>query len=391
MKRLLSTTMLALMSAACMFAQKPFKMEGKIEGEKINTKYYIQVGCEGGYGVYEQEEEIEVKNGKFKYSTQISSIVPAWLKKESGDNVPHMTIYLVPDEKLKLTVKDDEYFYDGTKVYKEMNDADIFVTAITKDLKSFNETAYAELMNTTEDRKETVRDSLTKIIIQKSNARRMSIKEYRKQHLDSEGALIYLSDYDDVEEMYSDLWLKDKNRDDSDFLKKNRVGAYLHSRIDYIIAMRKFRQEQDSIEQAKLDAMNNAPAPDFTLNDINGNPLTLSSLQGKYVILDFWGSWCSWCIKGIPDMKKYYEKYAGKFEILGIDCGDSEQAWKNAVKKHGIPWLHVYNPDSSTLTKDYNITGFPTKIIIDPKGNINKVIVGEDPAFYDYLDELFGK
>ena len=46
-------------------------------------------------------------------------------------------------------------------------------------------------------------------------------------------------------------------------------------------------------------------APDFTLNDINGNPLTLSSLRGKYVILDFWGSWCGWCIKGIPQMKEY--------------------------------------------------------------------------------------
>ena len=60
-------------------------------------------------------------------------------------------------------------------------------------------------------------------------------------------------------------------------------------------------------------------APDFTLNDLNGKPLTLSSLRGKYVILDFWGSWCGWCIKGIPQMKEYYQKYAGKFEILGID------------------------------------------------------------------------
>ena len=71
-------------------------------------------------------------------------------------------------------------------------------------------------------------------------------------------------------------------------------------------------------------------APDFTLNDLNGKPLTLSSLRGKYVILDFWGSWCGWCIKGIPQMKEYYQKYAGKFEILGIDCNDTEEKWKGA-------------------------------------------------------------
>ena len=101
-------------------------------------------------------------------------------------------------------------------------------------------------------------------------------------------------------------------------------------------------------------------APDFTLNDINGKPLALSSLRGKYVILDFWGSWCVWCIRGIPNMKEYYNKYKGKFEILGIDCNDSEQEWKDAVKKHELPWLHVYNTPDSQLLKTYNIAEFYT-------------------------------
>ena len=130
-------------------------------------------------------------------------------------------------------------------------------------------------------------------------------------------------------------------------------------------------------------------APDFTLNDLNGKPLTLSSLRGKYVILDFWGSWCGWCIKGIPQMKEYYQKYAGKFEILGIDCNDTDQKWRDAVKKYELPWLHVYNPKTSSVLKDYGIQGFPTKIIVGPDGKIVKTIVGEDPAFYTLLDELF--
>ncbi len=130
-------------------------------------------------------------------------------------------------------------------------------------------------------------------------------------------------------------------------------------------------------------------APDFTLNDINGKPLKLSSLRGKYVILDFWGSWCVWCIRGIPNMKEYYNKYKGKFEILGIDCNDSEQKWKDAVKEHKLPWLHVYNPRDSRLLETYNIQGFPTKIIVDPEGKIVKTIIGEDPEFYTLLDQLF--
>lgn len=132
-----------------------------------------------------------------------------------------------------------------------------------------------------------------------------------------------------------------------------------------------------------------AKAPDFTLNDINGNPLSLSSLKGKYVVLDFWGSWCGWCIKGIPSMKEYYAKYAGKFEILGVDCGDTPEKWKEAVKKYELPWLHVFCTRESSVLNDYAIQGFPTKVVVGPDGNIVKTIVGEDPAFYVFLDELF--
>lgn len=130
-------------------------------------------------------------------------------------------------------------------------------------------------------------------------------------------------------------------------------------------------------------------APDFTLKDLQGNDLALSSLRGKYVVLDFWGSWCGWCIKGIPDMKKYYAKYKDRMEILGIDCRDTEEKWKEAVKKHELPWLHVRNEGTPDVTQLYAIEGYPTKIVIDPEGKIAKVVVGEDPAFYEYLDKLF--
>lgn len=141
--------------------------------------------------------------------------------------------------------------------------------------------------------------------------------------------------------------------------------------------------ESEAFEAADVEA------PDFTLNDINGQPLKLSSLRDKYVILDFWGSWCVWCIKGFPKMKEYYQKYAGKFEILGIDCNDSEEKWKAAVAKYELPWLHVYNTDNSGVLEQYAIQGFPTKIIVGPDGKIVQTIIGEDPAFYTLLDKLF--
>ena len=72
------------------------------------------------------------------------------------------------------------------------------------------------------------------------------------------------------------------------------------------------KTEVQQVEDAQTDL-----APDFELPDLQGNPLKLSSLRGKYVVLDFWGSWCIWCIRGIPGMKEAYSKYKDKMEILG--------------------------------------------------------------------------
>ena len=142
-----------------------------------------------------------------------------------------------------------------------------------------------------------------------------------------------------------------------------------------------------------VEAAADDPGIEIVLPDLQGNQLKLSSLRGKYVVLDFWGSWCIWCIRGIPAMKEAYAKHKDKMEILGVDCNDSEEEWKEAVAEHSLPWLQVRCPDDKlqALSNQYNIEGFPTKIVIDPEGKLVKVVVGEDPAFYTFLDELFKK
>lgn len=132
-------------------------------------------------------------------------------------------------------------------------------------------------------------------------------------------------------------------------------------------------------------------APDFELPNLQGSTTKLSSLRGKYVVLDFWGSWCIWCIRGIPSMKEAYSKYKDKMEILGVDCRDTEEKWKAAVEEHKLPWLQVRCPNEQlqSLAAQYNIEGFPTKVIIDPEGKLVKTVVGEDPEFYTFLDQLF--
>ena len=169
--------------------------------------------------------------------------------------------------------------------------------------------------------------------------------------------------------------------------EENRTGLF----ANYYNTPKQAYERQMAIEKAKENLGVGKPAPNFTLMDLEGKEFTLSSLKGKYVVLDFWGSWCGWCIKGFPEMKKYYEQYKDRIEFVGIDCGDTEDKWKESVKENKIPWINVYNPKDGNVPELYAVSGYPTKYIIDPEGNIVKEVVGESPEFYETIDELMKK
>lgn len=135
------------------------------------------------------------------------------------------------------------------------------------------------------------------------------------------------------------------------------------------------------------------PAPAFTLPDLNAKQISLSDFKGKWVIIDFWGSWCRWCIKGFPELKDIYAKYAGKLEIIGVDCNETQERWKAGVEKYELPWVNVYldTENDSSLLQAYAIQGFPTKVVVSPEGLIKKIVVGADPSFPETLATLMAQ
>ena len=133
-------------------------------------------------------------------------------------------------------------------------------------------------------------------------------------------------------------------------------------------------------------------APDFSLTSTEGRQVSLSQMRGKYVVIDFWGSWCHWCIKGFPELKAFYAKHKDKVEVVGIDCGDTDAQWRKAVADHKLPWISVKNGEGSQdMAKAYGVSGFPTKYIVSPKGELLGMAVGDDPSFFDKLEELLRK
>ncbi|MEP5106338.1 MAG: TlpA disulfide reductase family protein, partial [Ekhidna sp.] len=149
-------------------------------------------------------------------------------------------------------------------------------------------------------------------------------------------------------------------------------------------------QKYVKVREAEINIVEGKPAPDFSLKSTDGTDIKLSSINKKYTIIDFWGSWCGPCIAGFPTMKSYYSKYEDRIEILGIACNDSEAKWKKAIEEHQLNWKHVINNDE--LSKDvsvmYGIQSYPTKIILDQNLTIIEKFVGEGEDFYKKLDEL---
>lgn len=137
-------------------------------------------------------------------------------------------------------------------------------------------------------------------------------------------------------------------------------------------------------------AGNIAPAIISSLTS-DGRKFDLTGLRGKYVVLDFWGTWCGPCIDGMPQMKKYLEKYKNKLEIVGIavESDDGSQWKKWLASKPEFNWHHLINDKkNNNLVTKYNVRGYPTKILLDPEGKIIARYVGETEELYKKLDEV---
>lgn len=145
----------------------------------------------------------------------------------------------------------------------------------------------------------------------------------------------------------------------------------MHDAIKQTSSGKAFRQQIDNMIAVQIGKT----APDFSIRVTSGNIVRLSSLRGKYLLLDFWASWCDPCRNENPNVVKAYQKYRGEnFEILGISLDDEKgkEKWLKAIQEDQLSWLQVSDLKGwqSEVAELYHVRGIPQNFLLNPEGKI---------------------
>jgi thiol-disulfide isomerase/thioredoxin len=377
--------------------QKPFTIDGTI---KNKTDGYVYMFYSGGEGKNIMDSSL-IRNGHFSFHGQLNSPTQANIivDKESRSRDKYLQLFIVPGNmQLSLDYKNFSAgaVLKGSPVQAEADALNKAKAPVMAKIKPLSE-AYSKANMTYIDAMKAEKDEATL----------ESLKEAANKAKDA------------MEPYYKQI-----GKIEEDFMNKHPASFVTASLLRYGISGMALEEGEERYSKLSAEVKNSnvgkeikkeldglgmgspgAKAYVFASKELRGEPLSLADYKGKYVLLDFWASWCVPCRKGNPHLLSLYSKYKDKgFEIVGISDDDSRpEAWQKAVDKDGIGvWKHVlrglkYDGKNFDRTNDisehFGIQTLPTKILIDRNGTIIGRYGGSgenDEAMDKKLSEIFG-
>lgn len=395
----ISLTFSLLITAAFTYAQSaPFILKGKIIGQ---TTGLLKLSYEDADGKFVRDSTI-IRNGAFQFKGSLATPSMAYI--ESGKAGQRM------DDPNRGT-----FFIEPGNLSMEVTAGD-FKNLKLKGSKTQEEVAELDLKK----KKYTDQRNVLSAAYDKANMAYINARKAKKPETELE-ALKDAANHakDKMDPLYEEI-----SRIDMEFIKTHPDSYYtgyalrwrisslplaegkeLYAKLSDRIKKSSYGKEIASEIKNLEGGSPGSKASIFSVQDINGKMLSLADFTGqKYVLLDFWASWCVPCRKGNPHLLSLYGKYKDKgLEIIGISDDDSNHdAWKKAVEKDNIGvWRHVLRglkqtptgfDKSADITESYAIHSLPTKILIDKNGMIIGRYGGggeNDEAMDKKLAEIF--
>ena len=286
------------------------------------------------------------------------------------------TIELFANAKTSLSVK-ARYSKDYIDylVSKEVNDKSGSTTAqeLNESCALFKQTDRRELSKDIQKALKVKDYNTVNTLYDKRTARK---NDFRLHHPESDYTAYLLSEVDDST-FLADLPHLSENA------RRGILKDYLCLRKSQLDYQAQIAAQVLALQQGKQQAH------DFTMPTVDGKKIALSDYRGKkYVVLDFWGSWCVWCIKGMPRMKAFYEAHQDKMQLIGVNCSDKHVLCQASIKKHQMAWPQVVNLQGEDLVMAFGVSTYPTKVIISPDGFIDSIYEGESDDFYKHMEEI---
>jgi peroxiredoxin len=145
--------------------------------------------------------------------------------------------------------------------------------------------------------------------------------------------------------------------------------------------------ELDVVKRLKVGDV----APDFEIETVAGQPLKLSDFRGKYVLLDFWATWCGPCITELPQRKSVYDRFEGspRFAMISLSADNDVETAKKCVEENELTWHQGFIGRSSKVQSDYHVSAIPSVFLVGPDGNVVAKNL-RDQAIVTELEKVLG-